>query len=155
MENFIHIWFSLFGVELNEDNHRNCKQTGVKREERERRHLGKKELKHDGIVNYIWSRGEGRVRASGCHGGVSKGLCEHLRAEKYMRAVRLFLRARAVIKCVLRAASTSSIFWAESRSLSIEKKRFALASFPVVLGDFGCDVTCQACRENSPRTPGK
>ena len=22
------------------------------------------------------------------------------------------------------------------------------ASFPVVLGDFGCDVTCQACREN-------
>ena len=32
-----------------------------------------------------------------------------------------------------------------------------LASFPVVLGDFGCDVTadvtCQACRENSPRTP--
>ena len=29
----------------------------------------------------------------------------------------------------------------------------ATASFPVVLGDFGCDVTCQACRENSPRTP--
>ena len=29
------------------------------------------------------------------------------------------------------------------------------ASFPVVLGDFGCDVTYQACRENSPRTPGK
>ena len=27
------------------------------------------------------------------------------------------------------------------------------ASFPVVLSDFGCDVTCQACRENSPRTP--
>ena len=27
------------------------------------------------------------------------------------------------------------------------------ASFPVVLGDFGCDVTCQACRENSPKTP--
>ena len=27
------------------------------------------------------------------------------------------------------------------------------ASFPVVLGDFGCDVTCQAFRENSPRTP--
>ena len=25
------------------------------------------------------------------------------------------------------------------------------ASFPVVLGDFGYDVTCQACRENSPR----
>ena len=23
------------------------------------------------------------------------------------------------------------------------------ASFPVVLGDFGCDVTCQACRESS------
>ena len=29
------------------------------------------------------------------------------------------------------------------------------ASFPVVLGDFGCDVTCQACRENSPRTPSR
>ena len=27
------------------------------------------------------------------------------------------------------------------------------ASFPVVLGDFGCDVTRQACRESSPRTP--
>ena len=26
------------------------------------------------------------------------------------------------------------------------------ASFPVVLGDFRCDVTRQACRENSPRT---
>ena len=26
------------------------------------------------------------------------------------------------------------------------------ASFPVVLGDFGCDVTCQACRESSRRT---
>ena len=26
------------------------------------------------------------------------------------------------------------------------------ASFPVVLGDFGCDVTSQACRENSPET---
>ena len=25
--------------------------------------------------------------------------------------------------------------------------------FPVILGNFGCDVTCQACRENSPRTP--
>ena len=24
------------------------------------------------------------------------------------------------------------------------------SSFPIVLGDFGCDVTCQACRENSP-----
>ena len=27
------------------------------------------------------------------------------------------------------------------------------ASFPVVLGDFGCDVTCQACRENSHSVP--
>ena len=26
------------------------------------------------------------------------------------------------------------------------------ASFPAVLCGFGCDVTCQACRENSPRT---
>ena len=30
------------------------------------------------------------------------------------------------------------------------KRAFRPASFPVVLG--GCDVTCQACRENSPRT---
>ena len=29
------------------------------------------------------------------------------------------------------------------------------ASFPVVLGDFGCDVTCQACWENSPRTASR
>ena len=29
------------------------------------------------------------------------------------------------------------------------------ASFPVVLGDFGCDVTRQACRENSPRTASR
>ena len=30
---------------------------------------------------------------------------------------------------------------------------FSPASLPVVLGDFGCDVTYQACRENSPRKP--
>ena len=29
------------------------------------------------------------------------------------------------------------------------KPRPSAASFPVVLGDFGCDVTCQAYRENS------
>ena len=29
------------------------------------------------------------------------------------------------------------------------KKR--AASFPVVLGDFGCEATCQTCRENSLR----
>ena len=27
------------------------------------------------------------------------------------------------------------------------------ASFPVVLGNFGCDVTCEACRENSSYLP--
>ena len=32
----------------------------------------------------------------------------------------------------------------------LEISPFAPASFPVVLGDFGCDVTGQACRENSP-----
>ena len=32
------------------------------------------------------------------------------------------------------------------------RRRVVPASFPVVLGDFGCDVTCQACRESSPRT---
>ena len=67
VENLIHIWFLLFFVELNEDSHRNCKQTGVKGEERESRHLGKKELalktlKHDGIVNSFRVEGEGRVR---------------------------------------------------------------------------------------------
>ena len=66
MENLVHIWFALFGVKLNEDDHRNCKQTGVKGEERESRHLGRMELKlkHAGIVNYISSRGEERVRVS-------------------------------------------------------------------------------------------
>ena len=44
--------------------------------------------------------------------------------------------------------------------LSVRKKRArervdtacvqSPASFPVVLGDFGCDVTCQACREKPP-----
>ena len=35
--------------------------------------------------------------------------------------------------------------------MSVEKERLP-ASFPVVLGDFGYDVTCEACRENSPGT---
>ena len=26
------------------------------------------------------------------------------------------------------------------------------ATFPTVLGDFGCDIICHTCRENSPRT---
>ena len=34
-----------------------------------------------------------------------------------------------------------------------ETKTKDKASSPVVLGDFGYDVNCQACRENSPRTP--
>jgi len=45
-----------------------------------------------------------------------------------MRAVRLFLRARAVIKYILRAASTlknTDQRWRTARSLFIEKKRFA------------------------------
>ena len=37
--------------------------------------------------------------------------------------------------------------WASSR------KPWTSSSFPVVFGNFGCDVTCQACRESSPRTP--
>ena len=48
-------------------------------------------------------------------------------------------------------------FWVQScTGKSFQVFRFFLpylenqvASFPVVLGDFGCDVTCQACRENS------
>ena len=33
-----------------------------------------------------------------------------------------------------------------------KRERDASSSFRVVLGDFGCDVTCQACRENLLRT---
>ena len=36
-----------------------------------------------------------------------------------------------------------------NRQLAFELQN-SPASFPVVLSDFGCDVTCQACRENSP-----
>ena len=35
------------------------------------------------------------------------------------------------------------------RIIFAKRERDASASFRVVLGDFGCDVTCQACRENS------
>ena len=42
--------------------------------------------------------------------------------------------------------------WSQG-NLHYIRLHFFQASFPVVLGDFGCDVTCQACRENSPRTP--
>ena len=42
---------------------------------------------------------------------------------------------------------TRSNFWFPLPSIT----RTMSASFPVVLGDFGCDVTYQACRENSPR----
>ena len=38
-------------------------------------------------------------------------------------------------------------------SIILKMIQFLSASFPVALGNFGCDVTCQACRENSPRTP--
>jgi len=64
VENLIHIWISLFGAELNEDNHRNCKQTGVEGEES--RHFERKELalKHDGIVSCIRIRREGRDRVN-------------------------------------------------------------------------------------------
>ena len=44
-------------------------------------------------------------------GGVSNGLCEHL------RAVRLLSRAREVIRLVLRAASTLEIKNGEQRAL--------------------------------------
>ena len=49
--------------------------------------------------------------------GVSNGLCEHLRAFASMRAVRLFLRARAVINFLMRAASTLRITNGEQRAL--------------------------------------
>ena len=41
------------------------------------------------------------------------------------------------------------VFLQALRFFSSTKKQTP-ASFPVVLGDFGCDVTCHACRENSP-----
>ena len=37
-----------------------------------------------------------------------------------------------------------------NRQLNPGLLRKPTASFPVVLGDFGCDVTSQVCRENSP-----
>ena len=57
---------------------------------------------------------------------------------------------RFVIGLVLLLLLPTPTIW-----FSLDHKRNA-ASFPVVLGDFGCDVTadvtCQACRENSART---
>ena len=44
--------------------------------------------------------------------------------------------------------------WQFSRS-ALPERELKPASFPVILGDFGCDVTCQAYRQNSPRTPGE
>ena len=37
----------------------------------------------------------------------------------------------------------------EESELIEYRGKFDSASFPVVLGDFVCHVTCQACRENS------
>ena len=34
-------------------------------------------------------------------------------------------------------------------ALFLQQVKKDTASLPVVLGDFGCEVTCQACRENS------
>ena len=43
--------------------------------------------------------------------------------------------------------------WAWYRGcLPVSSSWYEPASFRVVLGDFGCDVTCQACQENSLRT---
>ena len=47
----------------------------------------------------------------------SRGIEGSLRALSSIRAVRLFLRTRAVIKCVLRAASTLEITDGEQRAL--------------------------------------
>ena len=57
-----------------------------------------------------------------------RGIEWSLRALASMRALRLFLRARAVIRYVLRAASTlknRDQGWRAARSLFIEKQRFA------------------------------
>ena len=37
--------------------------------------------------------------------------------------------------------------------IHVKNSQVSPPSFPVVLGDFWSDVTYQACRENSPRTP--
>ena len=56
------------------------------------------------------------------------------------------------IKC---GSSLLLVFFLATRGFSpgtpffSSTKKQTPASFPVVLGDFGCDVTCQACRENS------
>ena len=43
------------------------------------------------------------------------------------------------------------VFWHEKRFCGSGRgnRRTQSASSPVVLGDFGCDVTCQACRSRS------
>ena len=47
--------------------------------------------------------------------------------------------------------SSFLVFWHEKRFCGSGRgsRRTQSASSPVVLGDFGCDVTCQACRSRS------
>ena len=62
VKNLVHIRLPLFCVEFKEDNHGNCKQSGVERKERKFRHLWKLELilKDDGITKFNYITGEGR-----------------------------------------------------------------------------------------------
>ena len=62
-----------------------------------------------------------------------------------------------LIFCGLRASCPGGALaagWEKEGELATTSLEFA-ASFPVVLGDFGCAVTSQACWENSPRTPSR
>ena len=62
-----------------------------------------------------------------------------------------------IIFCSLRATCPGGALaagWEKKGELATTSMEFA-ASFPVVLGGFGCAVTSQACWENSPRKPSR
>ena len=62
-----------------------------------------------------------------------------------------------LIFCSLRASCPGGALaagWEKEGELESTSPEFA-ASFPVVLGDFACDVTSQASWKNSPRTPSR
>ena len=56
--------------------------------------------------------------------------------------------SKSIFRQRLTAREWSSIYFRSPSGLWIDNRHYVSASFPVVLGDFGCDVDCQACREN-------
>ena len=85
-------------------------------------------------------------------------------AKSCVRTILLLIEAMALrlgrnknnINMYNRSSLIMKNFWNGTKGTAISRfpitrRPWRPASFPVVLGDFGCDVTCQACRENSPR----